>query len=118
MAAMRRLSALTLGNNKFTSMIPTTPTNEAVLSHKKLLSRAHKDSAVVIDVSFEEGFPLILTALEVLDNSTQLVLEMAQHLDENMVMIIAMDGTEGLVRGQSVLNTSGAPCQINEMGFD
>ncbi|KAM1179638.1 hypothetical protein TB2_018434 [Malus domestica] len=107
MAAMRRLTALTLENNKFTSMIPTTPTNEAVL-----------DLAVVIDVSFEEGFPLILTALEVLDNSTQLVLEMAQHLDENMVRIIAMDGTEGLVRGQSVLNTSGAPCQINEMGFD
>ncbi|KAM0970851.1 hypothetical protein ACFX13_019126 [Malus domestica] len=90
MAAMRRLSALTLENNKFTSMIPTTPTNEAVL--------AHKDSAVVINVSFEEGFPSILTALEVLDNSTQLVLEMAQHLDENMVRIIAIDGTEGLVR--------------------
>ncbi|KAM1620278.1 hypothetical protein ACFX1T_018763 [Malus domestica] len=101
MAAMRRLSALTLENNKFTSMIPTTPTNEAVLVTTPditSLRSAHKDSAVVINVSFEEGFPSILTALEVLDNSTQLVLEMAQHLDENMVRIIAIDGTEGLVR--------------------
>ncbi|KAM1657359.1 hypothetical protein ACFX1Q_045614 [Malus domestica] len=107
MAAMRKLSALTLENNKFTGMIPTTPVNEAVL-----------DSVAVVDVSFEEGFPLILTALEVLDNSTQLVLEVAQHLDENMVRIIAMDGTERLVRGQSVLNTGGAACRINEIGFD
>ncbi|XP_070660432.1 ATP synthase subunit beta, mitochondrial-like [Malus domestica] len=118
MAAMRKLSALTLENNKFMGMIPTTPANEAVLSHKKLLSRAYKDSVAVVDVSFEEGFPLILTALEVLDNSTQLVLEVAQHLDKNMVRIIAMDETERLVRGQSVLNTGGAACRINEIGFD
>ncbi|KAM1240140.1 hypothetical protein ACFX2J_045491 [Malus domestica] len=107
MAAMRKLSALTLENNKFMGMIPTTPANEAVM-----------DSIAVVDVSFEEGFPLILTALKVLDNSTQLVLEVAQHLDENMVRIIAMDGTERLVRGQSVLNTDGAACRINEIGFD
>ncbi|KAL6202244.1 hypothetical protein ACLB2K_025953 [Fragaria x ananassa] len=53
----------------------------------------------VVDVRFEEGLPPILTALEVLDNSIRLVLELAQHLGENMVRTIAMDGTEGLVGG-------------------
>ncbi|TVU17663.1 hypothetical protein EJB05_33711, partial [Eragrostis curvula] len=63
---------------------------------------------VVVDVRFHEGLPPILTALEVLDNSIRLVLEVAQHLGENMVRTIAVDGTEGLVRGQRVLNT-GSP---------
>jgi hypothetical protein len=54
----------------------------------------------VIDMRFVEGLPPILTALEVLDNNIRLVLEVAQHLGENMVRTIAMDGMEGLVRGQ------------------
>ncbi|KAK6134226.1 hypothetical protein DH2020_032031 [Rehmannia glutinosa] len=62
----------------------------------------------VVDVRFDEGLPPILTALEVLDNQIRLVLEVAQHLGENVVRCIAMDGTEGLVRGQRVLNT-GSP---------
>ncbi|KAA3463714.1 ATP synthase subunit beta, mitochondrial [Gossypium australe] len=66
----------------------------------------------VVDVRFDEGLPPILTALEVMDHSIRLVLEVAQHLGENMVRTIAMDGTEGLVRGQPVLNT-GSP--ITEM---
>ncbi|KAK6921671.1 ATPase, F1/V1/A1 complex, alpha/beta subunit, nucleotide-binding domain [Dillenia turbinata] len=65
----------------------------------------------VVDVRFEEGLPPILTALEVLDNQVRLVLEVAQHLGENMVRTIAMDGTEGLVRGQKVLNT-GSPITV------
>ncbi|KAH7841476.1 hypothetical protein Vadar_030321 [Vaccinium darrowii] len=60
----------------------------------------------VVDVRFKEGLLPSLTALEVLDHSIQLVLEVAQHLGENMVRTIVMDGTEGLVRGQGVLNTS------------
>ncbi|KAL8224571.1 hypothetical protein R6Q57_020046 [Mikania cordata] len=59
----------------------------------------------VVDVRFSEGLPPILTALEVLDNSIRLVLEVAQHPGENMVTTIAMDGTEGFVRGQRVINT-------------
>ena len=66
----------------------------------------------VVDVRFDEGLPPILTALEVLDNSIRLVLEVAQHLGENMVRTIAMDGTEGLVRGQRVLNT-GSPITVS-----
>src|SRR5574337_626959 len=65
----------------------------------------------VVDVRFDEGLPPILTALEVLDHSIRLVLEVAQHLGENMVRTIAMDGTEGLVRGQRVLNT-GSPITV------
>ena len=65
----------------------------------------------VVDVRFDEGLPPILTALEVLDNPVRVVLEVAQHLGENMVRTIAMEGTEGLVRGQKVLNT-GAPITV------
>ncbi|KAI8868111.1 ATP synthase subunit beta, partial [Ramicandelaber brevisporus] len=66
----------------------------------------------VVDVSFEEGtLPPILNALEVQGHGQRLVLEVAQHLGENTVRTIAMDGTEGLVRGQPVLDT-GAPITI------
>merc|ERR1712235_160330 len=65
----------------------------------------------VVDVQFDEGLPPILNALEVGDRDTRLVLEVAQHLGENTVRTIAMDGTEGLVRGQKVLDT-GAPIRI------
>ncbi|KAM6561929.1 hypothetical protein CsatB_021927 [Cannabis sativa] len=65
----------------------------------------------VVDVRFDEGLPPILTALEVQGFSIRLVLEVAQHLGENMVRTIAMDGTEGLVRGQKVLNT-GSPITV------
>lgn len=65
----------------------------------------------VVDVRFDEGLPPIMTALEVKDHSVRLVLEVAQHLGENMVRTIAMDGTEGLVRGQRVLNT-GSPITV------
>ncbi|PWA13671.1 ATP synthase alpha/beta family protein [Artemisia annua] len=66
----------------------------------------------VVDVKFEDGLPPIMTALEVLDNPIRLVLEVAQHLGENTVRTIAMDGTEGLVRGQKVLNT-GSPILVS-----
>ncbi len=66
----------------------------------------------VIDVQFDEGdLPPILNALEVQNHSGRLVLEVAQHLGENTVRTIAMDGTEGLVRGQAVLDT-GSPIQV------
>uniref|UniRef100_A0A8C1UPF9 H(+)-transporting two-sector ATPase n=1 Tax=Cyprinus carpio TaxID=7962 RepID=A0A8C1UPF9_CYPCA len=65
----------------------------------------------VVDVQFDEDLPPILNALEVAGRDTRLVLEVAQHLGENTVRTIAMDGTEGLVRGQKVLDT-GAPIRI------
>ncbi|EPB91582.1 F-type H+-transporting ATPase subunit beta [Mucor circinelloides 1006PhL] len=67
----------------------------------------------VVDVQFEQdNLPAILNALEVKDHSGgRLVLEVSQHLGENTVRTIAMDGTEGLVRGQKVVDT-GAPITI------
>jgi len=53
----------------------------------------------VVDVQFVGGLPKILNALETDNNGKRLVLEVAQHLGENTVRTIAMDGTEGLVRG-------------------
>ncbi|XP_067014910.2 ATP synthase subunit beta, mitochondrial-like [Anabrus simplex] len=65
----------------------------------------------VVDVQFEEGMPPILNALEVQNKKPRLILEVAQHLGENIARTIAMDGTEGLVRGQEVLDT-GYPIRI------
>jgi F-type H+-transporting ATPase subunit beta len=65
----------------------------------------------VVDVQFEDELPSILNALEVQGAKVRLVLEVAQHLGENTVRTIAMDGTEGLVRGQVCLDT-GFPIQI------
>ncbi len=59
----------------------------------------------VVDVAFEGDLPPILTALETDNNGNRLVLEVAQHLGENTVRTIAMDATEGLTRGQKVVNT-------------
>jgi F-type H+-transporting ATPase subunit beta len=61
----------------------------------------------VVDVQFEEGLPEILNALETKNHDQRLVLEVAQHLGELTVRTIAMDSTEGLVRGQEVLDTGG-----------
>jgi len=70
----------------------------------------------VVDVRFDEGLPPIMTALEVLDHSSRLVLEVAQHLGEGVVRTIAMDATEGVVRGWRVLNT-GSPITVNTESF-
>ncbi|MBD9374847.1 F0F1 ATP synthase subunit beta [Rhizobium sp. ARZ01] len=65
----------------------------------------------VVDVAFDGHLPLILNALETDNNGNRLVLEVAQHLGENTVRTIAMDSTEGLVRGQPVVDT-GAPISV------
>merc|ERR1711962_651617 len=65
----------------------------------------------VVDVQFDEGLPPILNALEVQGRSSRLVLEVAQHLGENTCRTIAMDGTEGLVRGDKCLDI-GSPIRI------
>ncbi|SHE99246.1 ATP synthase F1 subcomplex beta subunit [Litoreibacter ascidiaceicola] len=61
----------------------------------------------VVDVHFDDDLPAILNALTTDNNGKTLVLEVAQHLGENTVRAIAMDATEGLVRGQEVINTEG-----------
>lgn len=61
----------------------------------------------VVDVQFDGGLPAILNALETMNGDRRLVLEVAQHLGENTVRTVAMDSTEGLVRGQEVTDTGG-----------
>ena len=65
----------------------------------------------VVDVQFEGALPAILNALETENNGKRLVMEVAQHLGENTVRAIAMDATEGLVRGTPVADT-GAPISV------
>ncbi|ABQ32694.1 MULTISPECIES: F0F1 ATP synthase subunit beta [Bradyrhizobium] len=65
----------------------------------------------VVDVQFEGHLPAILNSLETKNAGNRLVLEVAQHLGESTVRTIAMDTTEGLVRGQEVTDT-GAPIRV------
>jgi F-type H+/Na+-transporting ATPase subunit beta len=65
----------------------------------------------VVDVKFDGYLPAILNAIETTNNGNRLVLEVAQHLGEETVRAIAMDTTEGLVRGQEVSDT-GSPIMV------
>jgi len=65
----------------------------------------------VVDVSFKEKLPEILNALTINHENKNLVLEVAQHLGENTVRTIAMDSTDGLIRGQKVVD-SGKPITV------
>ncbi|MEM8772151.1 MAG: F0F1 ATP synthase subunit beta [Pseudomonadota bacterium] len=62
----------------------------------------------VVDVEFDDHLPAILNALETTNQGNRLVLEVAQHLGQNVVRTIAMDSTEGLVRGDKVTDTGEA----------
>ena len=65
----------------------------------------------VVDVKFDSHLPAILNALETDNNGSRLILEVAQHLGENSVRTIAMDSTEGLVRGTTV-SDKGSPISV------
>src|ERR1700680_3907266 len=65
----------------------------------------------VVDVKFGEHLPAILNALETTNHGNRLILEVAQHLGESTVRTIAMDTSEGLVRGQQVSDT-GQPISV------
>ena len=67
--------------------------------------RIRQVTGAVVDVQFDDELPAILNALETNNHGNRLVLEVAQHLGENTVRTIAMDSTEGLVRGQEVTDT-------------
>jgi len=69
------------------------------------IGKVRQVMGAVVDVQFEGGLPAILNALETQNQGGRLVLEVAQHLGENTVRTIAMDSTEGLVRGQDVMDT-------------
>ena len=77
----------------------------------KNLGKIKQILGAVVDVSFEDKLPQILDALVVKHENKDLVLEVAQHLGENTVRTIAMDSTDGLVRGQDVTDT-GSPISV------
>lgn len=87
----------TSGTQKKTSPAKT-QTNETTAAKSGQISQV---IGAVVDVQFEGGeIPRILNALEVQGTEYRLVLEVAQHLGDSRVRTIAMDSTDGLVRGQ------------------
>ena len=77
----------------------------------KPIGRITQVMGAVVDVQFDEQLPLILNALECKNQGERLILEVAQHLGEATVRTIAMDSTEGLVRGEEVRDT-GEPISV------
>jgi len=77
------------------------------MASKNIVGRITQVMGAVVDVQFEGDLPPILNALHVDNMGQRLVLEVAQHLGESMVRTIAMDTTEGLVRGQEAADTGG-----------
>ncbi len=75
------------------------------------IGRVTQVMGAVVDVQFEGHLPAILNSLETKNAGNRLVLEVAQHLGESTVRTIAMDTTEGLVRGQEVTDT-GSPIRV------
>src|SRR5580658_5040970 len=75
------------------------------------IGRVTQVMGAVVDVQFEGHLPAILNSLETKNGANRLVLEVAQHLGESTVRTIAMDATEGLVRGQEVSDT-GEPISV------
>src|SRR5689334_15047949 len=75
------------------------------------VGRVTQVMGAVVDVQFEGHLPAILNSLETKNGNNRLVLEVAQHLGESTVRTIAMDATEGLVRGQEVTDT-GEPIEV------
>ena len=88
---------------------PATPKAPAQTSN--LVGRVAQVIGAVVDVAFEGELPPILAALETDNAGNRLVLEVAQHLGENVVRTIAMDSTDGLTRGQSV-KTTGSQIEV------
>jgi F-type H+-transporting ATPase subunit beta len=85
----------------------------------KPTGRVSQVIGAVVDVTFEGKLPAILNALETFNNGSRLVLEVAQHLGENAVRTIAMDTTEGLVRGAPVSDMGGpisVPVGVETLG--
>ncbi len=78
---------------------------------KNVVGKVTQVMGAVVDVQFEGDLPEIMNALETQNQGNRLVLEVAQHLGESTVRTIAMDSTEGLVRGTEVTDT-GAPINV------
>ncbi|KAI1721384.1 ATP synthase alpha/beta family, beta-barrel domain-containing protein [Ditylenchus destructor] len=106
-----RLSALSASTINAARLVPQRGFHPTSAKPTVAKGRVVAVIGAVVDVQFDEGLPPILNALEVQGRASRLILEVAQHLGDNVVRTIAMDGTEGLVRGQGVVDT-GDPIKI------
>ncbi|HZF32753.1 MAG TPA: F0F1 ATP synthase subunit beta [Candidatus Angelobacter sp.] len=75
---------------------------------KNIVGKITQVLGAVVDVQFDGDLPAILNALHAENHGKRLVLEVAQHLGENTVRTVAMDTTDGLVRGQEAVDTGSA----------
>jgi ATP synthase F1 beta subunit len=123
-AARPAIGAAAASARRLSAIAPTTPAAVGATTPHNATAKEDATAAAVhlgnisqvigavVDVQFPSGtLPPILNALEVEDHDIRLVLEVAQHLGENTVRTIAMDATEGLVRGQKVRDT-GSPIMV------
>jgi len=76
-----------------------------------IVGRVSQVLGAVVDVQFDGELPFIMNALHTKMGNSTLVLEVAQELGERTVRCIAMDSTDGMVRGQEVVDT-GAPISV------
>ena len=90
---------------------PAKRTTKKTAAASAATGRISQVIGAVVDVEFDGELPAILNALETDNQGTRLVLEVAQHLGQNTVRTIAMDATEGLVRGDAVTDT-GNPISV------
>jgi len=88
-----------------------TATTASAPATGNLVGQVAQVIGAVVDVAFEGQLPPILAALETDNQGNRLVLEVAQHLGENIVRTIAMDSTDGLTRGQRV-NATGSQIRV------
>src|SRR4051794_39501037 len=86
----------------------TRPTSAAPRAGANTVGYITQVIGAVVDVKFDGPLPEILNALETDNNGNRLVLEVAQHLGESTVRTVAMDSTEGLVRGHEGFDTGQA----------
>jgi F-type H+/Na+-transporting ATPase subunit beta len=96
------------GNKKEEEMATAAKTRKktpAEAAGTNIVGRVSQVIGAVVDVTFEDELPAILSALETDNGGQRLVLEVAQHLGESTVRTIAMDSTDGLTRGQEVRDT-------------
>ena len=116
-AAPEKIAAAASAAPASTVKKATTPSTKSASSTRSKMTTTNATGTIsqvigaVVDVEFEGKLPDILNALETDNNGNRLVLEVAQHLGQNTVRTIAMDSTEGLVRGNKVADL-GAPIQV------
>ncbi len=85
--------------------------NTSASTTNKSVGKIRQVTVPSVDVQFDGDLPAILNALETENHGNRLVLEVAQHLGESTVRTVAMDSTEGLVRGHDVIDT-GSPITV------